>query len=219
MARLQPPPLTQTVLGPDNKPTPAWRDWFTQAQRGVDLAAAPADGTYLTTTANSDLTADVNLGLLASGWLRITVALGIATVHSSLPVVSQSSPANPTGTASTAGVMMGLAGAITPAVTGRVQIILTGTIFNATAIADGANVQLRTGTGSAPANGDALSGTAAGGLVKYVAATTAERAPFACSAIVSGLALSTAIWIDVGLAATVGGTATITDLSLSAVEV
>lgn len=135
-----------------------------------------------------------------------------------VPNVAQSSPANPTGTADTGGKMMGIAGAITPAKTGKIHITITGTIFNAGGIGDGANVQLRTGTGSAPANGDALTGTTGGGLVKFISSTTAEKVPFTVCAIVSGLALATAVWIDLGLAATVGGTATVTDLSVTAFE-
>jgi hypothetical protein len=136
------------------------------------------------------------------------------------PASAQSSPANPTGTASTTGVMMGLAGSITTssATSGKVLFIISGTIFNATAIADGGKVQLYTGTGTAPINGAALTGTARGGLVQYIAATTSEKTPFSVNAIATGLAASTAYWIDVGLAAITGGTATITDVSISAYE-
>jgi len=132
--------------------------------------------------------------------------------------VTQSSPGNPAGTADLTGKMMGLAGTITPSSTGRVHITITGTIFNSGGVGDGANVQLRTGTGSAPANGDALTGTTAGGLVKYVAPTTACKVPFTVCAIVSGLSLAVARWIDVGLAAVTGGTAEVTDLSVTAFE-
>jgi len=132
--------------------------------------------------------------------------------------VVQSSPADPTGTTDATGKMMGLAASITPASSGRIHVTITGTIKNASAIADGANVQLRTGTGAAPANGDALTGTARGGLVKYVAATTAQKVPFTVCAIVSGLSLSVAVWLDLGLAAVTGGTAEVTDLSVTAFE-
>ena len=134
------------------------------------------------------------------------------------PQTAQSSPADPTGTTNTTGLMMGLAGAITPQVTGKVLIMISGTIANASGIADGANVQLRYGTGTAPANAAALTGTTIGGLVKYVAATTAEKAPFALQGIISGLTLNTAIWIDVGLAAVTAGTATVKDISITAFE-
>jgi hypothetical protein len=144
---------------------------------------------------------------------------GVVTVLGKAPAIAQTSPSDPTGTTNSTGLMMGLAGALTPVYTGRVLIMLSGTIANASGIADGANVQLRYGTGSAPANADALTGTTVGGLVKYVSATTAEKAPFALQGIVTGLTLATAIWVDVGLAAVTGGTATIKDLSLTIMEI
>ena len=134
---------------------------------------------------------------------------------------SQTQPANPAGTTSTIGVMMGLSSGttlITPKRSGVVMVTLSGDIFNATAIADGASVQLRWGTGNGPANGAALTGTAVGGKPQYVAATTAEKAPFSITVIISGLAIGTAIWLDAAVAAITGGTATIENLSLSAVE-
>lgn len=134
------------------------------------------------------------------------------------PASSQATPANPTGTSSTTGVMMGLAGSITPSRSGKVLIQVSGDIFNATAIADGGKAQIRWGTGSAPTNGAALTGTTAGGLVQYIAATTAEKAPFSLNAVVTGLTLGTAVWIDLGLAAITGGTATVNDISISAIE-
>ena len=218
MPALQPPPLTQPILDRDGKAVQVWKDWFLRAQTGLVQGTAPDNAFYLVTESNGDLHNEINLGALTAGYLHIRTALGQATVLSSFAVTVQASPGDPTGSASLVGLMMGLGVTITPSVTGRIQIIVTGTIANATAIADGANVQLRTGTGAAPANGNALTGTVAGGLVKYVAATVAEKAPFTVSAIVSGLTLNTTVWIDLGLAAVTGGTATVKDLSVSAVE-
>lgn len=220
MPTIQPPPFEQRWIDKDGKvPAGPVQDFLLAQQQAVDAGFAPFDARYLVATADPTLTQEVNLGALSAGWLRMTVALGVATVTSSLPVSTQSSPADPTGTANTTGKMMGLAGTITPAVSGRVRITITGTIFNPTAIADGAKVQIRTGTGTAPANADALTGTAAGSLVQYIAATTAQKAPFSLTAVVTGLTLATAIWIDVGLAAITGGTATIADLTITAQEI
>lgn len=152
-------------------------------------------------------TLNANLSISPAATLRVT------------PLAqTQRTPAAPTGTASAVQVMMGLAGTITPLVTGKALLLVSGTIFNASAIADGALVQIRYGTGATPANGDAATGTAVGGAVQYVAATTAEKAPFSLNAFVSGLTPATAYWIDVGLAAITGGTASISDVSISAVE-
>lgn len=129
-----------------------------------------------------------------------------------------SAPSNPTGTTNTTGLMMGLAGSITPNITGNVRIAVNGTISNPTAIADGAKVQIRVGTGTAPANAAALTGTVCGTQVQYVAATTAQKAPFSLDCYATGLTPGVAEWIDVGLAAITGGTATISDVNIVATE-
>ena len=124
----------------------------------------------------------------------------------------------PTGTTSLTGVMMGLAGTITPVVSGKVHISVCGDIAQNTA-SDGANVQLRTGTGAAPTNGAALTGTTRGSLIKQNnVSAVVEKVPFCLIWTVTGLALGTAVWIDVGLAATTGGTATIADVDIVADE-
>lgn len=130
----------------------------------------------------------------------------------------QIQPSNQTGTASATAVMMGLAGTITPVVTGRICITVSGDVFNPN-IGDGATVQLSYGTGAAPANGAALAGTQVGTAVKYVAATVAAKVPFSVTAVVTGLTLSTAYWIDLAVAATTGGTASVNEVSISAFEV
>lgn len=127
----------------------------------------------------------------------------------------QAQPSNPTGTTSTGGLMMGLAGAVTPTLTGRVLITISGDITNGTG-SDGGTVTIRYGTGSAPSNGAALTGTTAGASPRALAGTVV--APFSVQAIVTSLTLSTAYWIDLSLAALVGGTATIANVSMSAVE-
>lgn len=216
---LQPPPFHIPMFDNKGRMAEAWREWFIKATGAVTGDLAPSNAEYLIKTANGFLPNALNLGALSSGWLRQTVAAGVATVLSSTLASSQSSPADPTGTADTGGKMMGLAGTITPLVTGKVIVTISGTIFNPTAIADGAKVQIRTGIGTAPANGDALAGSVAGGLVQYIAATVLQKAPFSLTARITGLTVNVARWIDVGLAAITGGTATISDLSVTAFEV
>lgn len=216
---IQPPPLHIPLFDKNGQMVEPWQRWFLKATAVVSGDVAPNTAEYLVKTAEPSLPNAQNLGALATGFLRISVSAGIATVLSSVLASSQSSPADPTGTADTGGKMMGLAASITPTVTGKIVVTVSGTIFNPTAIADGANVQIRTGTGSAPANGDALTGATAGGLVKYVAATVLQKAPFSLTARISGLTVNVARWIDVGLAAVTGGTATISDLSVTAFEI
>lgn len=149
----------------------------------------------------------------------------VINVSNELTVVPKSSssllPANPTGTASLVGVMMGLAGIITPNVTGVVLLVLTGNLTNASATAgDGARARLRHGTGTAPANGDALTGTADGAAVDAVLPTAAALPiPFSLTARLTGLLVGTPYWLDISLAALVAGTAEASNLALVAVEV
>ena len=131
-------------------------------------------------------------------------------------VSSQSTPADPTLTASTTGVMMGLAASITPLNSGNLLILISGDCTDSV-ISDGCAMQIRFGTGTAPINGAALTGTAAGGVVKSNDAAATGRTPFTLNAIVTGT-LSVANWVDMSLAAITGGNASVFDVSVSIVE-
>ena len=138
-----------------------------------------------------------------------------------LPTVYSVAPSNPTGTTNTSGLMMGLAGSITPRVTGRVLVIMTGNIANDTT-ADGCSVRLRLGTGTAPANAGALAGTVYG----TIASSTEEqsivggnKAPFTLQALITTLTVGTAYWIDCDVAAITAGTASVADVYISAIEI
>jgi hypothetical protein len=98
------------------------------------------------------------------------------------------------------------------------MIIISGNITNNTAN-DGGQVQIRYGTGVAPSNGDPLSGTAAGGVVRMsnVGATASTEYPFTTNAVVT-LTPGTLYWIDLSLAAITGGTSNVDELSVSIVE-
>ena len=115
--------------------------------------------------------------------------------------------------------MMGLAGSITPTNSGKILIIISGDMSN-TIKACGAKTQIRYGTGAAPANQAALTGTAVGGAVTMMEpnSTTGVTTPFSLSAIVTGLSTGTAYWVDVSLAIVSGTTpnaATIKNVSIS----
>lgn len=132
---------------------------------------------------------------------------------------SQQTPSNPASTQNTTGVMSGLSGSITPTCSGVVSINICGGITN-TSISGGANIQIRFGTGTAPSNGAALIGTAAGVLIH-----TTQNAlgtgiyPFSIHAIISGLILGTTYWIDISLASkSAGTTSSITDICINANE-
>lgn len=138
----------------------------------------------------------------------------------------QATPSNPMGTTSATGAMMGLDGSITPVNSGQILIVLSGEVNNSGA-GNGANFQIRYGTGTAPGNGIALTGTAVGRLGNMtndqisglLATLTPGKKPFSLNSYITGLIVGTAYWIDISLAAIGGGTATVTDVSISIIEV
>jgi hypothetical protein len=104
--------------------------------------------------------------------------------------------------------MMGLAAGanptvLTPATTGRVKVTFCGTLGNLTA-AGGADLWIAYGTGTAPANGAASTGTTMTTLpvtaFQYLTGANIE-APFCYIAEVGSLTLSTQYWFDVSLSA------------------
>lgn len=123
-----------------------------------------------------------------------------------------------TGTTSTTGLMMGLAGSITPTSSGTILITISGTISNSKN-GDASKVQLYTGTGAAPGNGVALTGTAQGTQETATIPATNGDEPFCVNALVTGLTLNTAYWIDLGVASSAAsGTASVSKVAIVAVE-
>jgi hypothetical protein len=165
----------------------------------------------------------------ASAGGALTVGQVALSEVSGAPVTAQSGTVQPTGTTSLTAVMMGLANSdagckITPTRTGAILVIINGDLSNSLA-SDGLTYQAYTGTGTAPTNGTApaSAGTtraAAGNAIVLTnnASTAALRIPFSAIAIVTGLTLSTQIWIDLALNANIGGTATAFDVACKAHE-
>jgi hypothetical protein len=137
------------------------------------------------------------------------------------PAVVTVTPSNPSTNATTSYLMMGLGASatITPVVTGRVLFMITGTCGNGT-INSLAGLKLAYGTGTAPSNGAAATGTVIGNTLTFSAPTSSNiQSPFCLTAIVTGLTLSTAYWFDAQLAALVSGTATLSAPTCVAYEV
>jgi hypothetical protein len=166
--------------------------------------------------------------LIALDWLGAAHAQAIkpgtsttlmGTLNAGWAASTTSTPSNPSSTSLTAGVMMGLAGALTPVASTQALVVVTGSVNNTTS-GDGSTVQCRYGTGSAPANGASpTTGTALGNPVKFVNASSAsELVPFVCIGIATGLAPNVPIWIDVALASVTGGTSTISGITIAAHE-
>ena len=142
----------------------------------------------------------------------------VVNLQKAASVGTLSTPLNPTGTTNTTGLMMGLNQTMTPVKSGNVLVTICGVVANSTT-ADGATWQIRAGTGGAPANAAALTGTAYGSLQAMTYLTGVLKVPFSVTALITGLTIGTAIWIDMSLAAVTGGTATATSVAVSAVEV
>jgi hypothetical protein len=160
--------------------------------------------------------------ILASGGTLYRTMLP-APVAPGTGAALQVSPANPTGTTSTVGVMMGLGSTcqITPTTTGRISVSFVGAIFNSDQPASGEKLSFRFGTGTAPANGAALTGTQIGQTLPIAnpGSGVANAISFDQGGIITGLTLGTPVWLDLALATTnAAGTASIADVSCSALE-
>jgi|HubBroStandDraft_6_1064221.scaffolds.fasta_scaffold768586_2 hypothetical protein len=116
-----------------------------------------------------------------------------------------------------AAVMLGLAATITPNAGGTVMVFVTGDIICGT-IGDGATLQLSYGTGSAPANNGTLAGTQVAKAVTFLASTVAGRVPLTMMAAITGLTSGTAYWLDLAVENLTGGTTTVANVTVTAVE-
>lgn len=135
-----------------------------------------------------------------------------------IPTASQKSVAAPTGTASTTLVMAGVAGSITPSVTGRVLFMVSGNMASDTTN-DGCRAQLSYGTGGAPSNGGALTGTQTGTIwIESQDLLGADKNGFSLQSWVTTLTVGTTYWIDLAFSSVTAGTASLTDLTITALE-
>ena len=159
------------------------------------------------TVANADM---ANSAITISG---ASTALG----GTYAPVRASATPANPTGTTSLTQVMAGIAGSFTPTTSGAVNFNTSVQTFQATA-AQGCQVQMRFGTGSAPANGAAATGTALGQNINNTLMLANQSVSSGLTARVTGLTPSTTYWFDLGFAAVTGGTCSLFNISYTIQE-
>ena len=129
----------------------------------------------------------------------------------------QATPATPPATGSTSGVQMGLAGTITPSSSGKVMLIISGRILN-TNTGSGGNVSISYGTGAAPAFGDLPTGTTVGNALFFTEPNALYSIPFTNNAVITGLTVGTAYWIDLQVSTVSGGQVLVGSLSISAME-
>lgn len=101
--------------------------------------------------------------------------------------------------------MAGFAGSITPIKSGKILIRVIGDITQNTS-SRGASVKVNYGTGSAPADGDADTGTQVGPDINIAqTGATAFTVPYSAGGIVTGLTIGTTYWIDCAHRITLGG--------------
>jgi hypothetical protein len=175
----------------------------------VTLSQSPASATLVGVGRTITATAPLRIAGGASADLSADRTLSI-TANAS----HQSQPADPTGTTSTIQKMMGLAGSITPATTGKVLFIISGTWNNTGSV--GQNIIMRYGTGTPPANGAAVTGNAIGSNLSLGAVLVVIS--FTNQAIVTGLSVGTAYWFDLAINTVVNGTASVYTIMMSAAE-
>jgi hypothetical protein len=135
-----------------------------------------------------------------------------------VPAFLQTAALAPAGTTSTTGVMMGLGSTchITPNWSGRVEVTFQGSAGNS-AVSAANEGTLRFGTGTAPANGGAPSGTVTSSTFNAQVQVAAEVMPFSAGAIITGLTPGTSVWFDLELVTT-SGTSALSGVSFRAKE-
>lgn len=139
------------------------------------------------------------------------------TVNASPSLGSQLSGLNPTGTTAGSPVMMGLGGSIKCAVIGR-ALVIAGGQAQSTVNDGGGSVQLAFGTGNAPANGAAQTGTLVGASIPFITVPASTQTGIILVSLLTNLTLRTEYWLDVALSAVGSGTASLTNFFLQAIE-
>lgn len=152
---------------------------------------------YVLTTGGGTLANSSIASLLTAGpGINITGTTN-ATIARATPAVVQSTSMSPAGTASTTYVMQGDGSScsITPVFSSRVMVTFSG--YSGNNSAGGGTVNRTSyGTGAAPANGAAASGTTIGGEQINFTATANFAVAFSSVVIATGLTPGTTYWFD-----------------------
>lgn len=164
--------------------------------------------TNMGSVATNDLMVMVDVSDLTQGPTGTTKKIstaGLQTfIKSGIMAPFSGKPSAPTATASTTLVMGGLGAtlAITPTSSGIVNVEIVGQMFTTTAGVQ-CSVAGRYGTGTAPANGVAVTGTAWGSNGTFIMTppSTAAGVPF-CFADIVTITPGTAYWFDLTFSTT-----------------
>lgn len=188
---------------------------------GAAYFVGGALGTPASGTATNLTGLPVSTGLTGAGTGVLTALANAANAANGFTTLSQAStasPGNPTGTTSATPVMMGAGSSctITPRSTGRVMFIFNGSVTN-TGSGNVITMNIRYGTGAAPANGAAGTGTAILNSPTAHAPGASFNLPLNLVGFGTGLAVGAAAWFDLTLAAT-AGTSSYSNLTCMAIE-
>jgi hypothetical protein len=123
---------------------------------------------------------------------------------------------NPTGTTSSTAVMCGLAKTLQVKQAGVVLVTICGTVDNNNPAGSG-TLQIAYGTGSAPSNGVAATGTAVGTLLTCPPINAYDN--FSSTVLITGLTVGTTYWFDLQQAAITAGTVTAASVNTIIVEI
>jgi hypothetical protein len=165
--------------------------------------------------------AGVPAGGAAAAYLRKKSATDFDTEWTGIFANIQPAAISTPATASVTQVMASIGangGVITPRVTGKIFVTIAGSMQSNSA-SGGAVAQIRYGTGTPPANGAAFTGTAIGGIASRGVLAANTLIPFSLSAVITGLTLGTAYWLDLGYAASAAGSAALLNVAVSAFEI
>lgn len=133
--------------------------------------------------------------------------------------IVNATPSAPGGTTSTAAyVMCGLAIAFTPKYTGTIYINIQANVSNNTN-GDGTSIQIMRGTGTAPVNGAATTGTSSGLIGNAISSVANDQHCITLIGFATGLTIATPIWIDLQQEAITGGTTGINNVIVRVFEV
>lgn len=161
-------------------------------------------------------------GVLKAGTVNATAAYQLnGTAGVGFAFLATTKPANQTGNATATLKMNGLGAAaapctITPLSTGRVTFNINGNVTNSI-ILDGAQLILVYGTGTAPANAAAATGTVISATQTPAVPVAAQNQGFSITGSATGLSL-VATWFDLQISDVTGGTASVTNITCSAFE-
>ena len=167
------------------------------------------------------------------GRLNITAGTGISitpsngTTAPSLTIANTASPigttainftssSNKTGTASYN--MLGDGVTLTPIITGRASITVSGYAMQDTSSSGGA-IQIRQITGGCPSNGNAVTGTALGSNIKTTMISSTFKIPFSITVQTTGLSINQKYCFELSQQSITSGTFTVFNVMWAAQEI